>query len=114
MTLAIVILGVVAYYSNIHYSDKSGDAAINLLDYVQEEIIVATKVKDGYVRGFELPQTMGGKPYTITIDSGELSIEHNGKEYSSIAPIVSGDFNDPSVDISNVLRKVDGVVYLNS
>lgn len=76
---------------------------------VQAEIFTATNVEDGYIREFGLPASLGGVNYTIQISGGYVIAESENHDYTLKISPVTGDV----INGANVIRKEDGVVYLN-
>lgn len=109
MTICLSLLGVMVYYNNAHTDEKNDEAAVNLLEYVQEEVILATKMKDGYIRNFQIPQKINSETYTIAVQQNTLTVVFGDKEYLRIIPTISGDMNISN----NVIRKINGNVTLN-
>lgn len=48
-----------------------------LADKVEQELLLAAQVKPGYMRDFELPLTLDGEPYNVTIEDNTIVIKGN-------------------------------------
>ena len=75
----------------------------------QHELIIASTVEDGYHRVFEIPTTINGIDYTITITNDILLAQTEDYEYDVNIPSVTGNV----VLGNNTIEKTDGIVYLN-
>lgn len=76
---------------------------------IQSELIIAANVEDGYIREFGLPGSLDGVNYTILIQSGYIITESENHEYLVKTSSVSGN----ATIGANIIRKENGVVYLN-
>ena len=76
---------------------------------VQKEIILATKVSDGYQRRFSLPETLNGMDYNISISGKELTVKIPKTEIVKNIPNVIGNISNGS----NIIQKKNGFIYLN-
>lgn len=78
---------------------------------VQNEINLALKSGDGYIREFELPGKIGELEYEIDVDSGIVYVRTDDGRHALTLPVIEVDGNINMT--SNVIEKIDGVVYLN-
>ncbi len=76
---------------------------------VRNEINVAYAMEPGYVRTFELPETLEGSGYSITMDGGFIDVSMGGQQIVVAAQPVNGSL----VKGSNLIRRVNGNVTLN-
>ncbi len=80
-----------AIYVNISQSKQKNEQGIvdDMANFIQQEIILASRVEDGYHRTFFLPEKIGGKPYNITL--GDYALYVNTSKAVSIRgiPIVT-------------------------
>ncbi|MFH1500836.1 MAG: hypothetical protein ABIE22_02720 [archaeon] len=81
------------------------DIALSLKD----EVSLATESTDGYYREFYIVQNIKGKEYQLNITDGSVYIRTNTNSMSIAVQNVVGDAKKGV----NVIRKQDGVVYLN-
>lgn len=90
--------------------EKVKDVAIT----VKGEIFLASSVKDGYQRSFDVPQTVDYANYSIIIlnqnSKYHLWVSTNNSEYIADIPSVSGTITKGT----NIIRKDGGTVFLNS
>lgn len=106
---AMSILVAIGHFSNSQFEEKSFDSMVNLLDFLQNEIILATQMKDGYIKQFEIPDKINNELYTISITSNDLILTYKGTDYYRIIPEITGTINIPN----NVLKKIDGNLIMN-
>lgn len=78
---------------------------------VQHEIKLAHESIDGYRREFEIPLKITNLDYDIDIADGLVFVRTTNGKYALSLPVddVTGD----AVKGENVIRKENGVVYLN-
>ncbi len=79
---------------------------------IQDEIALATASSDGYVRNFIVPNNIEGIDYDANIVEGSVYLRMDGVNYAIALPVfnVTGDV----MKGDNLIRKVNGAVYLNS
>jgi len=80
--------------------EQNAYSANELSDLINDELILAGQVNDGYIREFILPPELRGMPYTLnkSSDGGDLIIGLIGQEFvyfmdgnlSSIKPLQPG------------------------
>jgi len=77
---------------------------------VQDEIAFAIESSDGYSREFKIYEKINGKPYNIEIRDDMINIRT--ERISLALPVyhVEGQIQKGT----NIIRKQEGVVYLNS
>ena len=75
---------------------------------VQSEILTAVKVEDGYVREFEIPETLDLINYTITLGNGIILGNTNSHEYAVTVPNISGTLKKGK----NMITKENGIVNI--
>ena len=90
------------YIMNVRLSDISERQELllmrNLANNIKNEVIIASSVNNNYLRRFDIPTTIKGKDYNMSIDNDELLIEliENNqivKEYFTVFPVhVKGTF----------------------
>lgn len=83
----------------------------NIMVSVQDEINLASKSGNGYSREFYLSKTIDNLDYNISIIEGTLYIITEDKKHSS-AVLVASVTGQPKKE-TNVIKKYDGIVYLN-
>jgi hypothetical protein len=79
---------------------------------LQHEFFIATEVKDGYMRHFEVPIKNDGVGYNISIVRQTLILvsENSHIEQPFLIPKVSGNITKGQ----NTISRRGGVIYLNS
>lgn len=78
---------------------------------VRDEINLAFSTTDGYERRFTIPQRAANQPYDITIIGGFVYIKTDDERFAIALPVlnVTGDVRVGE----NLIRKQNGIVYLN-
>ena len=81
---------------------------------IQQELIFASELEDGYRREFYLPTKLNNIDYSITNGNtssynGYLTFQYESQEFFYIIPAVVGSIQKGS----NVLRKYNNTLYLN-
>ena len=78
---------------------------------IQDEISLASKASDGYLRSFRIPLDINGKDYKINITDGMIYARTlDGKNAIAIPVInITGDVKKGD----NAIKKQGGLVYLN-
>lgn len=109
-----IFLGFTAVItSKILDARESGkqQTAEDIATLAKNEIDLARSVSDGYTRTFNLPATIEGNSYGISIiDNRELVVKYLDKEYVLfLEGNVRGNINSGE----NTIRKENGIVYVN-
>ena len=76
---------------------------------VQQELIIASNVEDGYVRIFNVPSELDSINYDIQIINNTLIANTSEYEYVLNVPSIVGAIQKGN----NTLNKTSGVIYLN-
>jgi hypothetical protein len=78
---------------------------------VQQELFLASEVKDGYARSFDIPNTVDGFSYNISIVHHTLILvsDASNVEQSFPVPLVVGNL---SKGVNHITRS-GGVIYVN-
>ena len=111
----IIFLGFTAVItSKILDAGESGrqQTAEDIATLAKNEIDLARSVSDGYVRTFDLPATIEGNSYDISIiGNRELVVKYFDKKYVLfLQGNVRGNINSGE----NTIRKENGIVYVNA
>ena len=79
---------------------------------VQNELNLAAKASDGYVREFEVPLKAAGLDYDIVINEDVVYINSTSGKYAAAFPVavVTGNLQKGT----NIIKKENGEVLLNS
>ncbi len=113
ISLAFMIMVVFAAVTRESMVDlRKEEEYVALKDVVhtaQSEITTAASVEDGYRREFSIPASLGGINYTIEISGSYLIAQSKNHEYLLKISPVAGNITKGV----NVIRKSEGVVYLN-
>lgn len=75
--LFIIFLGfVIVIQTKIKEQNliQQEDRYVQLADLVEKEILLASKVRPGYMREFTLPKTLGNEPYNLSLEGGDALV----------------------------------------
>jgi len=105
---AVVIL-VAASYSNIAELREKRDFLLvrDMAFVVQNELVLANQVEDGYSRGFPLPEKLEGRTYSMVIVGNSLTITTEKAAYSVRIPNVQGNI---AKGVNNITKQNNQVV----
>ena len=92
------------------YREKQRIFLQNIAINVRDEIGFAAESSDGYFRSFYVPQNSLGIPYVINVTEGRVFCFVDGYSASYRVFNVTGQIQKGD----NLIRKENGVVYLNS
>jgi len=112
--MLLVIMGFFAIASSRLLEakdDGNRQIAEDIADFAYREIEIAKSASDGYSRSFEMPGTINGISYNISIiDNRELVVNYLDKEHIRFLPSnVAGNI----VKGSNQISRSNGVVLIN-
>lgn len=112
--MLLVILGFFSLVSSRMIEARvEGNRKISedIAKFAYREVEIAKSVNDGYSRIFEMPQSVNGINYTLSvIDSRELVVTYLNEEYVQFLPInVTGNI----LKGSNRISKLNGIILLN-
>lgn len=113
--MLLVVLGFLAVTSsNMLQAKEEGNrkTAEDIADFAYREIDIAKSVNNGYIRVFNLPQTVNGVSYDITMtDNRELTVNYLDYEFVRFLPSnVTGNISKGD----NRISKKDGIIYIGS
>jgi hypothetical protein len=98
------------YESRANLAQEREYVALADLAYsLRTELNTATTVSDGYLRIFELPQTIDTRDYNLSIVSDVLVVTGEYTSFSLQIPHVTGSIQKGD----NVLKKINGALLLN-
>ena len=80
---------------------------------VQNEINLAYESTDGYYREFYVPEKVLGADYDITVQEGVIFVQSASGRHALSLPVPEDIEGTGIQKGDNVIRKQDGVVYLN-
>ena len=113
--MMLIVLGFLAVTSsNLIAAKEEGNRKIaeDIADFAYREIETAKTVNNGYIRVFNMPETVNGVEYSINItDNRELAVNYLDYEFVRFLPAeVCGDLSTDE----NQLTKEKGIVCINS
>lgn len=88
---------------------KENEAVKDLGLKLQQELLVAATVEDGYVRIFEIPEKLGIINYTLTTLNQTITVKSKNSLYIVSIPKVIGNASKGT----NMINKTGGVIYFN-
>lgn len=112
--MLLVVLGFFSVTSSrmLEASEEGNrKTAEDIADFAYREIEIAKYVSDGYIRTFEMPQTVNGVNYSIAIiDDREIVVNYLGYEHVKFLPVnATGNI----LKGNNKISKVNGLIFLN-
>lgn len=93
--------------TNRQHEDQKGLTFIT--DYVQNEVAIARGTRDGYYREFQLPASVNGREYNVSIQGAFVKAQMG--ELENLASV--GNVTGTLTVGKNVVKNVNGVVILN-
>lgn len=109
LLLLFVFSVLFASYLQGYFVDKHIEDAHEQGYAIQQEIIIASVVHDGYYRTFNVPQKIGLNYFYATINDTQLTINYTDYYFVLRIPDTSGQL----ISGDNVIRKTNGEVELN-
>jgi len=111
--IVIAMLAVIFIVSEENTRSKNYSDIDDLGKALQQEFLLASQLENGYTRMINLPVTLNGKIYSVSIghpasQSYYIMLEYDTIETYYIIPPVNGSI----VLGDNVLRKYNGTLYL--
>lgn len=110
--LLVVVGFFVVISSNVLEAQDEGSkkTAEDIASFAYKEIETAKSMNDGYIRVFNMPQTVNGVGYNLSIiDNRELVVTYIGNEHVRFLPSnVTGNI----MKGSNIIKKSDGIVTI--
>jgi len=115
IAFAVVIVMLIILLS-ISENNKKTESYYNMEDLgssLQQEFLLAAELEDGYTRKIDLPLTLNGLTYTVTIVNGTHShyymlLSYTGGEVDYLIPPVNGTL----ILGENVLVKDNGTLRI--
>jgi len=101
LSLVFLILFIVLGQRMVSLNlEKESDLVRGVLDTVYDEVALAQTVENGYKRKFNIPKTVMGNTYNLSIDNvGIITMSYNNREYHGKKleqPMVGGFCPDTS------------------
>jgi len=103
-----VILVIVGYHVERAQKERRIAALQDEARTIQEELLLAASVPDGYERNLTLPERLDGEQYTVTNSEQTLTLTLEETILNEEIPPVSGTF----VKGANTIRKRDGIISI--
>ncbi len=93
------------------FEEKSDSMTIRAADKISFEINTALSIGDGYSKQFELPETIMGREYSISVESGLVFVE-SGKS-SAVTHILTDNITGQVMPGTNYMKNTDGEIFVN-
>ena len=116
--IAVIILlsyfAIAHSYLNLTYQQKDIISGQDLAKQIKNEINLAARVEDNYVRTFILPNKIGDKDFTLHTEGREVTITIGGGE-TEFVELLFTDINTMDFDPGEIitLRRINGIITLN-
>lgn len=108
-SFSLIMIGMFSYVSKNKIEEKNNQAALNILKIIEKEILLSTKMQNGYYKEFKIPKKINNDIYNISINNSELKLMIQGKQFIKIIQNISGDIKLGT----NTIRKKNDIIYLN-
>ena len=89
---------------------KENEAVKDLALKLQQELLIASTVEDGYVRVFEIPDKLESVNYSLTTQNSTITVKSKNSLYIVSAPRAIGNASKGT----NIINKTGGVIYLSN
>lgn len=108
--IALLVLVGVLYYMTVDYSEDRNIRRLSDMGYsLQNELILASQVEDGYERIVVLPEKVESADYTISKTHNDLVITYRSTELLFAVPQdITGCFQKGN----NTIRKSSGTISI--
>jgi len=110
----LLLVYLVISYNYLDFTIKRGDivSAINLLEEVRNEINLASRVENGYIRYYTLPSKINKKDYTLNIENREININFEGVDYARLLSTKVTDDNNFKAGSTIMIKKMNNEVSI--
>ncbi|MBI2650698.1 hypothetical protein HYX04_05315 [Candidatus Woesearchaeota archaeon] len=89
---------------------KENEAVKDLALKLQQELMTAAAVEDGYVRAFDIPDKLDSINYSLTtFNNRTITVQSKNSLYIVAIPKAFGNVTKGT----NVINKTGGVIYIN-
>lgn len=88
---------------------KENEAVKDLALKLQQELLVASTVEDGYVRIFDVPDNVENINYSLSTQNSTITVESKNSIYIVSIPKVVGNVSKGA----NFINKTGGVIHIN-
>ena len=89
---------------------KENEAIKDIALKLQKELFIAANVEDGYVRIFQIPDTVDNINYSLTTQNSTITVKSQNSIYIVSIPNIIGNVSKGF----NIINKTEGVIYVNS
>jgi hypothetical protein len=123
LVFLLITIFAMGFFAILYFNSYQGntknqrESAEDVANFMQQEIILASKVESGYRRVFFLPEKISGKDYEIILGPYSLTVRSEGEVSRQGIPLV---FNSYSVSFvyggNNSIAKNETYpyIYINS
>ena len=113
--LAFIFFAIALVVIGFYIQKTSHEQGIALLQdeaaRLQQELLLASSVEDGYERNISIPLNLNGLQYSISNTNNMLTLSlADGTTYNKEIPPVVGTFWQPGI---NTICKTNGTIQLN-
>ena len=88
---------------------KENEAVKDLALKLQQELLIAANVEEGYLRIFEIPDNLEGINYSLSAQNSTITVKSKNAFYLVSIPRVVGNVNKGT----NLINKTNGIIYIN-
>ncbi|MBR9690920.1 hypothetical protein GOV08_04520 [Candidatus Woesearchaeota archaeon] len=104
--VGIIFLSTINYFYTEKRDEQNIEVAKEVLISVENELLVASKVREGYIRSFELPLTLNNVDYDIQISGPDVILTYDNIDFIGIAPNATGQLQKGANTVKNIGGKV--------
>lgn len=88
---------------------KENEAVKDVALKLQRELLIAATVEDGYVRKFQIPDTLDRIEYSLTAQNSTMIVQSKNSLYIVAIPAAIGNVTKGT----NTINKTNGIIYIN-
>ena len=88
---------------------KENEAVKDLALKLQQELLIAANVEEGYLRIFEIPDNLEGINYSLSAQNSTITVKSKNAFYLVSIPRVVGNVSKGT----NLINKTNGIIYIN-
>lgn len=112
--IVLALMATIFTLSENNARTRAYNDADDLGKSLQQEFLLAAKLEDGYVRRINLPMTLDGKAYNITLGQSDpahsyMILGYESSELYFLIPPITGNITLGN----NMLRKNNGTLYIS-
>ncbi|MFH1072696.1 MAG: hypothetical protein V1743_04675 [Nanoarchaeota archaeon] len=112
MILFVAVLNTILKDKN---EEVQEELFLDLGKSIQQEVLVANAVEEGYARTFFIPpaefnMSYERHPYTVNNTNDTVIITNNENTYEFTIPLIEGNFHIGE----NLIQKINGKIYANT